>query len=367
MERVLESAGRSFLIAGLSPVIAFLLVQVGLAWTLVAGHPELGLFDRILPFSGTTLSPTDWVAMVVISAIVGGSLLIALNGVIIHIYEGLPPLPPLVTHWWQRRNERRHDELYRDVAANRAMRDQAIVDLGRAETENLDATRRRQLASAELSLHDAHARIEQTYPSRPLPIRRELVRPTALGNTYAVLEEYPYERYGIDSMVFWSRLIAVIPTNYLQSIGDQKTVCDLLLNLSFLSSIVVLEGLLVGSLGAFRGWNLDEAFLVVPIGLLVGYGFYRAAVSETTVLGKLIGGAFDLYRHDLLRQFGRERPATLREERDVWRMLAAFIRRGEDFYYPAGSRSHAQVPDEMMEAPQTSVKPNSQEGGGGDA
>ena len=349
MERVLESAGRSFLIAGLSPIIAFLLAQAVLAWTLVARHPELGSAAQFVPFSGSAMSPTDWVAVVVIGAIVGGSLLIALNGVIIHLYEGLQPLPPLVIRWWQRRNERRHDDLYRDVVAIRAMRERAIFDLGRADTENLDTARLRQIASAELSLHDAHARIEHRYPSRPFPMRRELVKATALGNAYAVLEEYPFERYGIDSMVFWSRLIAVIPSNYLQSIGDQKTTCDLLLNLSFLSSIVVLEGLLVGSLGTFRGWILWEAFLFVPIGLLVGYGFYRAAVSETVVLGKLIGGAFDLYRRALLRQFGREMPPTLREEREAWRMLAAFIRRGEDFYYVDDGSRPAAVPKASTE------------------
>jgi hypothetical protein len=76
---------------------------------------------------------------------------------------------------------------------------------------------------------------------------------------------------------------------------------------------------------------LVAGWLVV---LLVAYGFYRSAVSETVVLGNLVAGAFDLYRRQLLRQMGFIAPPRLDQERDLWLRLAAFVRRGEDFYYP---------------------------------
>jgi hypothetical protein len=35
----------------------------------------------------------------------------------------------------------------------------------------------------------------------------------------------------------------------------------------------------------------------------------------------------------LLAAYGLEQPATLQEERTVWLRLAAFLRRGEPFYF----------------------------------
>jgi hypothetical protein len=78
--------------------------------------------------------------------------------------------------------------------------------------------------------------------------------------------------------------------------------------------------------------------VALPLALIAAYAFYRFAVTETLVFGKLLAGAFDLYRLPLLLQLGFEPPALLHEERLLWQRLAAFVRRGEPFYHPGDGR-----------------------------
>jgi hypothetical protein len=47
----------------------------------------------------------------------------------------------------------------------------------------------------------------------------------------------------------------------------------------------------------------------------------------------MISQSFDLYRLSVLDAFGLARPQSLDEEYWTWVRLAAFIRRGEPFYY----------------------------------
>ena len=119
-----------------------------------------------------------------------------------------------------------------------------------------------------------------------------------------------------------------------------------LLNISFLSYLLTLEFLVVG-VGVKAGMQtagapkLQLRWLVAAalLSLLVGLGTYRAAVRAAYSVGSALRTAFDYYRGRILLRFLISRcPMTSNRERVVWLKLAAFIRRGESFYYPSEFR-----------------------------
>ena len=67
-------------------------------------------------------------------------------------------------------------------------------------------------------------------------------------------------------------------------------------------------------------------------------GAYRAAVRAAYSAGSELRTAFDYYRGRVLRRFNLKVPADIDQERVVWLKLAAFIRRGESFYFPSEFR-----------------------------
>jgi hypothetical protein len=179
-------------------------------------------------------------------------------------------------------------------------------------------------------LEGVHEAIERKYGTvQILPHDAEYVKPTELGNVFAVIEEYSYERYGMDAVVYWPRLIAVIAEDYRSQIADMKTTLDFLLNLSLLAGLFAL-----GALG-LAAW-----FLVLPeliyglLALTVAYALYRLGIGAARELGNVIMGSFDLFRSALLEKYGLPKPASLIAERRLWLLLASYIRRGEEFYFP---------------------------------
>ncbi len=128
-----------------------------------------------------------------------------------------------------------------------------------------------------------------------------------------------------------------------------------LLNLSLLIYLSAIEFVVVGSAIA-GGWNPASpnarqpvwvtwlpnhrpavAGLTLVVALLlavIGYGAYRAAVASARAVGNIMRTAFDYYRGNVLRRFSLRMPNDIEEERVLWLKLAAFIRRGESFYFP---------------------------------
>jgi hypothetical protein len=52
---------------------------------------------------------------------------------------------------------------------------------------------------------------------------------------------------------------------------------------------------------------------------------------------------FDYYRSRVLKKFGLKQPEKLDDERVLWLRLAAFLRRGESFYFPSEWRAADEV------------------------
>jgi hypothetical protein len=101
--------------------------------------------------------------------------------------------------------------------------------------------------------------------------------------------------------------------------------------------------------------------LLLLLTLLAGVlcvSYYRGSVGAVHTLGELIKNSFDYHRGLVLEAFGLETPEDLLGEQMVWIRLAAFVRRGEPFYFPADARQGAGVEEPQAEAGAEPTKPD---------
>jgi hypothetical protein len=93
-----------------------------------------------------------------------------------------------------------------------------------------------------------------------------------------------------------------------------------LLNLSLVWATIGVAGAAVlGLLGSH--WGTAAAVLVV--GLVLSSVSYRAAIREGSEAGRYRHAAFDLYRHEILKQMALEIPEDAATERALWHQLTA--------------------------------------------
>ncbi len=200
---------------------------------------------------------------------------------------------------------------------------------------------REQLAQLKRAIQKLHEAIEAKDDARSLPSDPHRVAPTALGNALAVAEEYPFDRYGIDSVLFWPRLRVELDEAALLPLDTAKSVVDGMLNFSLLAYIAGIESIVVAVVVLTRWAPVQPAFTPLAIlfgagalGLALGYGAYRGAVGAAQSMGSLLRTYFDYHRDKVLEKFGLKRPDSLEDEKVMWYKLGAFLRRGESFYFP---------------------------------
>lgn len=161
------------------------------------------------------------------------------------------------------------------------------------------------------------------------PEREDLVLPTRLGNTIRSFERYPDRQYGMEAIVLWPRLIAVVEGDYAKAIEEAETSLAFALNLSFLSLALSL-GLM--TTGVLYPPSALLVYVVLPAALfgLGGWLFYHLALSSAAGWGNLIRGAFDLYRWRLLDHLGFEQhPVDPEEERELWGRISLQMMLGD--------------------------------------
>lgn len=305
MWNVSDALGKFFFVAGLMPSLAFMAAC------------DLVIVPRLL--NGQHLVDIKFLGIEGAVYVVGGTflsfLLLTLNTHIIRFYENGFLLSP----WLKRRNLELHRRRYTALAARRETYRRAV------ET-GID------LEASIAKLEAVHDQVEAQQNPGALPHGREVVMPTALGNIFAVMEEYPYERYGMDAMVYWPRLTAVISEDYKAQISDLKSTLDFLLNLSLLAGLFGLAALAVAA--AYR--QIPDLIYGL-FALVIAYILYSISIQPARELGEVVMSCFDLFRGGLLEKYGQVKPSNLIAERQLWRQLASFTRRGEEFYFPLDS------------------------------
>ena len=170
------------------------------------------------------------------------------------------------------------------------------------------------------------------------PEREELVLPTLLGNVIRSAESYAQRQYRMEAATFWPRLVAKIDKDYAAAIEETKASFDFMLNCSVLSTllafIILLSGLTYPA--HFNAANEWPKWFSEIIGFVVlACFFYSLAIGRARAWGSSIRTAFDLYRLDLLRQFGYTRvPETLEEERRIWSTIGQRLIVGDYYLVP---------------------------------
>jgi hypothetical protein len=294
----------------------------------------------------------------IVLPLVGGFLLSALSGRVLRLYQGtLPILAPLFKPWLSR-NRRRNTFVFGRLRvlrrqflflATQGVRLQIVdgEEVAQFVPENERAALIDQLKADTQAFHE---QLEQDTKAPDLPVDIDRVGATALANTLALAEEYPFERYAIDAAVFWPRLSVEIEPEKLEGLKSGFAAMNGFLNLSLLFYLFAIESMVLAMLTLTRSATVAAplaplsrvvpalAFGMAVVSLLLGFGAYRSAVASARAVGNSMRTAFDYYRGNVLRRFNLRMPHDIDDERVVWLKLAAFIRRGESFYYPTEFR-----------------------------
>ncbi len=346
----IQQVGLSFFTSCILPAGVFAFIQAFLLIPLAARNvPALSSFGLSVnpPILPNSLDLPGLFAFILVPLALG-ILLLGMNGLLIRLYSGFVwPFTILlrprvhakreqITELYGALNDYR--TAYHD---NRASSSHLAPDNEPAIQQNKDNIQ--QIENAIRKEHDQiETKLLHETNNNILPKKPANAAPTRLGNVLAVTAEYPAEHYGIDAATFWPRLYTLLhkaaPEHY-ERIASQKSSLDLSLNLSFLSAITALEAVLILVIGILGGSQRDLTLsLVIGIsGALLAIIFYDNCVSAARSLGNLIAVSFDFYRGLVLAAYNLQTPVDLNAEYALWVKLAAFVRRGEPFYFPEQS------------------------------
>ncbi len=287
---VSKALGKSFFFGAFLPAF-FLIINVAAAIALAMGAEAV---TEQVGFTSITL-------LCLAAAFLIATAFWSLNMWVVRFYEGYPILR---CQFIRKRVQSRRDKLYGEIAALRAKSNgKHHVQAGHEDY---------------LRLTDLQVKAEVEYP----PANAELL-PSKLGNIIRAFEYYPATRYNIETITVWPRLLAVLPKSQIDAINTEKSFMDFWLNFSL--------ALLVSSLfWAAAMWYAAIIFwpfriLIFIGGILLWYSAYRTAIPSAISWGYEVRTAFDLYRSDLLRKLGVERPTSLFEERSLWDKIFWFF------------------------------------------
>jgi hypothetical protein len=249
--------------------------------------------------------------------------------VVIRLFEGSYGWERRLLGLWMRRNRQRAQQLYGTLVQLKQDYTAHLAEMAFPPPESDPNQAAQAAASLALEIQKEHDRLDQEAPVQSLPRREALVKPTALGNAFVVLEEYPYERYGMDAMVYWPRLRPLVETEYGSQLTGYKMLLDMLLNIA---SLAIVFGLICLAL-ALQAWAWLP-LLATAIAWAIAYASYQGGVQIVLSMKEVIALCFDYYRHRLLKEFGLSVPADMQSEQLLWLQLGQFLRRGEGFYHP---------------------------------
>jgi len=347
-----KQLGQAFLVAYYLPASVFVLVHLYVLIPIWAGALALFLTSTTT-FTLPLIGDADLASLIGILflPLVVGIVLVGLNSVLILLFEG--------RLWWLKQgllypltyfNRKRCEKFYGHLVGLQVEYRRVSNLFHESQSGEEKNQLNQQLTGLAQQINEEHKKIEQDHPKQILPHEIDRVAPTSFGNAYAIAEEYAYDRYGIDSVLFWARLRELMDntaTNHSEHITQQKTSLDLSLNFAFLWGVISVESILTLRFGPTGHASLLLLLLVISVVLFIS--FYTASVSAVRTLGELIKISFDYYRNLVLESFNLQTPDELITEQSLWVKLAAFIRRGDEFYFPKDARKSSE-PETESEA-----------------
>ncbi|MBW6433558.1 hypothetical protein KZ829_07345 [Actinoplanes hulinensis] len=157
---------------------------------------------------------------------------------------------------------------------------------------------------------------------RRFPTREHLVRPTALGNALAAMQDNAGRAYGLDAVVAWPRLYAVLGQSVRGVVDDRRDTMDSTARLAASTGIAAIATFALLSQATHWWWLLG--FVPLTVSVIA----YRAAVHAAVAYGEAVELAFDLHRFDLLDALHLAAPADRAAELKINQELCDLWRQG---------------------------------------
>jgi hypothetical protein len=157
---------------------------------------------------------------------------------------------------------------------------------------------------------------------RRFPSSDRLVRPTALGNVLAALEDDAGREYGLDAVVAWPRLYPLLSDQVRSIVNDRRDTMDTMARMTATMSIstLVCGALLID---CPLWWGLLA--LMPPV---LAWVSYRSAVAAASGFADAVRVAFDLHRIDLLTALHMAVPKEHQEQRALGEQWSDYWRQG---------------------------------------
>lgn len=306
--------GWSLLVGWLLPTV----VNAGLAVLLLPGRGGL-------PTPGALAAGDTAAAVLTLAvALLAGLLLAAAQTPLYRLLEGyLGWPPPLAARARRRMLRRKHLLVDRLGAAELSARgrDGTLDERGAAALAAMRAhpvvgryvDRDARRGTTRVALLDE--RLQR------FPVDDEQVVATRLGNAVRRFEEYGYDRFRLDSQVFWYELTAVAPEAAVRQVDAARTTVDFLVCLLYGHLAVAVAVLAVGG-GPVPGWVAAAALVLLAV------AWYRVAVVVTDDWAAAVRALANVGRGPLADALGLALPGTLAGERRMWDLASRLARVG---------------------------------------
>lgn len=294
-----------FILSYVMPTFVFLGLLVGLiqVW--------FGLSTTLYWWTSLAILEQILIGLIVLlTVIVVSYILQMLTAPIVRFYEGYWPEWKLteiaIDH--QKKNWERDSRNDRQIDLTNQLDKLFESQETSIDNDQIDAIQ----AQITKEIQQATADCYYRYPRDP-----DRLKSTKLGNILIAVEEYPLQIYQLDAAFWWPRLAVLLPQNFRIQVDMSLSPMLAAINLSSLFTLLAFINLI--SIVFNHQWLMYGIFFIV--GLLLARVLYHAVISQATVYGKLVRVAFDLYRHEILKQMHIPLPNNLFEERKIWNLL----------------------------------------------
>lgn len=154
---------------------------------------------------------------------------------------------------------------------------------------------------------------------RRFPMPDHLLRPTALGNVLAAMDDTAGRAYGLDAVIAWPRLYPVLGDQVKSLVDDRRDALDTSVRMTATMTVTALLALV---LLQRSGWWMLLGVMPLAVATLA----YSAAVQGALAYAETVQAAFDLHHADLLTALRIQPPTQPEAERilneqwcDHWR------------------------------------------------
>jgi hypothetical protein len=310
----------------MTAIVSSLLVSGG--WELVVGWilPTalngvlLGLlvlpaWQQVTILHGAAAASNPVKALVLLAgAVVGGLVLSALQTPLYRILEGYRWPGRLQRHGVRRQFERK-DALDARLRLTRlTMRKDQPKPLSRRQAAKLARFWPDVRAAQPRPVQAWKVAVLQAKLSR-YPIDAKQILPTTLGNAIRAFEEYGYDRYRLDILVWWHALTGAAPSYIRRQVAASRAGVDFHVCLIFGHLVVALVA--AATIAANPGHAAGPVAALIAT-VLLSFLWYRLAVEATDEWSAAVRALVEVGRKPLADSLGLAMPNTLESERDMW-------------------------------------------------